>query len=139
MFLRTLTNFAAEPEKCTLGSDGFFGIPTWYKYLEGERTGLLIGDTKQRECEVAFHLMVEGKFNGGDILLVALGIVDILIRVIALIAVFFVMYGGIRYITSQGSPDGTKAAQNTIMNALIGLAIAIVASAFVAFIGNYIK
>jgi len=137
MLLDGIKNFAAN--KCSLGSDGFFGFPTWYKYLDGEETGREIGNTGQRECEVAFHLIVDGKFNGGDVLLVALGIVDILMRLIALIAVFFVMYGGIRYITSQGSPDGVKAAQNTIINAMIGLAIAIVASALVAFIGAYIK
>lgn len=135
MLLHGIVNFAAE--KCTLGNDGFFGFPTWYKYLGGERTGELVDGT--RKCEVAFSLMKDDKFNGGDLLLVAISIVDMLIRLVALVAVFFVMYGGIRYITSQGSPDGTKAAQGTIMNALIGLAIAITASALVAFIGAYIK
>lgn len=136
MTIQTFTNFAAD--KCTPYTDGFFGLPTWYKYLGGERTGEELADGT-RKCEIAFNLMKDGEFNGGDVLLLSLSIIDILIRVIALIAVFFVMYGGIRYITSQGSPDGTKAAQNTIMNALIGLAIAITASALVAFIGGYIK
>lgn len=127
--IQLFTQFAADP---TCSTGGFFGLPTWYKYLQVEYSDIT------KECEVQFSLMKDGTFNGSDLLLVGLSVVDILIRIIALIAVFFVMYGGIRYITSQGSPDGTKAAQNTIMNAMIGLAIAITASALVAFIGAYI-
>lgn len=106
----------------------FFGLPTWHKYLEKKDVGGV--------CEIQFDLMEGGKFNGDDMLLIALSIVDILVWLAGIIAVFFVMYGGIKYITSQGSPDGTKGAQNTIMNALIGLGIAIVAGAVVGFIGN---
>lgn len=114
----------------------FFGIPTWYKYLEKEV------DTVTGKCEVNITLMTgggQGEFRGSDILLIGLGVIDILIHIAALVAVAFVFYGGIRYITSQGSPDGTKAAQNTILNALIGLAISVVAAAVVAFLGRAIK
>lgn len=114
---------------------GFFSLPTWYKYLEVKK------DSVTNQCEVQFSLMNQGKntFNGNDILLVGLGVIDILIQLAALIAVGFVIYGGIRYITSQGSPDATKGAQNTILTALIGLAIAIIAAATVAFLGRAIK
>ncbi|HEU5121660.1 MAG TPA: pilin [Candidatus Saccharimonadales bacterium] len=112
---------------------GFFSLPTWYKYLEVEPK--TVGSTGQEICEVQFSLMDGGKFNGTDVLLVALGVVDILIRIAALVAVGFVIYGGFRYMTSQGSPDGTKAAQSTIINALVGLVVAILAAAIVSFIG----
>ena len=69
-------------------------------------------------------------------LLIGLAILDDLIRIAALVAVGFVIYGGIQYVTSQGSPDQTKQAQQTIINALIGLVLAILASSIVAFIGN---
>lgn len=125
--LQIIQNFAAA---CRTE---IFGIPTWYKYLE-----VKVDDITQK-CEVQFELMSGGTFNGGDALLVGLAIIDILVRIAALVAVAFVMYGGIRYITSQGSPDGTKAAQNTILNGVLGLAIAIVAAAVVAFLGRAIK
>lgn len=115
------------------GQPGFFSLPTWYRYLDVKK------DAVTSQCEVQFSLMKDDVFNGGDILLVGLGVIDILIRIAALVAVGFVIYGGIRYITSQGSPDATKGAQNTILTALIGLAIAIVAAAFVAFLGRAIK
>ena len=41
--------------------------------------------------------------------------------------------------TSNGEPDRTKGAKDTILNALIGLVVAIVASSVVSFIGNSIK
>lgn len=121
--------FAAD--ECSKPS--FFGIPTWYRYLDIEK------NSATDQCEIQFSLMRANKFNGDDILLVGLGVIDILIRIAALIAIGFVIYGGIRYITSQGSPEATKGAQNTILTALIGLAIAMVAAAVVAFLGRAIK
>lgn len=126
--LQLFQTFAA---KCD--PPGFFSLPTWYKYLEVKN------DSITNQCEIQFSLMKNNAFNGGDILLIGLGVIDILIRLAALIAVGFVLYGGIRYITSQGSPDATKGAQNTILTALIGLAIAIIAAAAVAFLGRAIK
>jgi hypothetical protein len=126
--IQLLQNFAAG---CS--SPGFFGIPTWYKYLDVSKSSIT------KECEVKFDLMSGGKFNGDGIILIGLGIVDILIHIVALLAVFFVIYGGIKYITSSGSPENTKGAKDTIVNALLGLAIAIVAAAVVSFIGNTLK
>jgi len=53
-----------------------------------------------------------------------------------LAAVIFVIYAGIKYITSQGSPNETARAQSTIIYALIGLAIAIIAVPTVSYLGN---
>lgn len=112
---------------------GFFGFPTWYKYLEAKQ------DVVTKQCEVQFTLMKNNTFNGSDVLLIGLGVIDIMVRLAALIAVGFVMYGGIRYITSQGSPDATKSAQNTILTALIGLVIAIIAAVVVTFLGRAVQ
>jgi hypothetical protein len=123
-----LTQFAA-----TCAEPSFFGVPTWYKYLNTERVaGMDV-------CNVKFTMMKNGVFYYMDLLLVALGILDILLRIAALVALAFIIYGGFKYITSQGSPDGAKAAQNTILNAVIGLAIAILAAAIVSFIGRAVS
>jgi hypothetical protein len=68
--------------------------------------------------------------------LVALALVDVLLRLAGLAAIFFIVYGGIQYTTSQGNPDATAKAQNTIVNALIGLALSVVAVAGVSFLAN---
>lgn len=120
--------FAAAP-KCPEAT--FFSLPTWYKYLpKDEELSQLSG-----KCEVKFTLMDNGKFNGDGIILVTLAIVDILIRVAGLVALGFIIFGGFQYMTSQGSPDNAKAAQNTILNAVIGLVVALLAASIVAFVG----
>ena len=43
---------------------------------------------------------------------------------------------GISYVLSQGEPERAKKARGTILNSLIGLAIAIFSTAIVNFIGN---
>jgi hypothetical protein len=59
-----------------------------------------------------------------------------LLRVAGMLAIVFIIYGGIRYITSQGEPETTKSARGTIINALIGLAITVAAAATIQFIAN---
>lgn len=120
-----ITNiFSAASAACTKNS--FFGFPHWYQYLDVQQVD--INGTKT--CQV-----VNFKFPG-DLTLVVLAILDIMLRIAGIVAVGFVIYGAIQYITSQGEPDGIKKAQNTITNALIGMVIAITATAAVAFIGN---
>ena len=104
----------------------FFGLIPWYEYLK------LNGD-----CSISsFQILPSGDKVKSDIPLVLLAVVDDLLRLAGLITVGFVIYGGIQYILSQGSPDGTARAQSTILNALIGLAIALVAVVGVNFIGR---
>ena len=133
-------------------SGGFFGLVTWYHYLPakdfgpnvsvttttgGVTTTSNIIDKSFKACDLNsnFTLLPTGK-GTSDIALILLAIVDDLLRVAALVAIGFVFYGAIRYITSQGNPDGTSKAQSTLINALIGLAISIVAVSAVSFIGN---
>jgi uncharacterized membrane protein (DUF373 family) len=73
-----------------------------------------------------------------DFLLIALAILDILLYVAGMVAVVFVIYGGVKYILSQGNPENTKKAWGTILNSLIGLVIAILSTTIVNFIGQSI-
>jgi len=97
------------------------GFPQWYKYLQGE---IVAG-----KCTPIFNFP-------GDINKVVLAVIEILLRLAALIAVGYVIYGGYRFILSQGEPDQTNAARATIINALIGLAIAIMATVIITFVFN---
>ncbi len=124
-----ITNvFSAASAACT--GNKFFGFPHWYQYLDVQKVSIGEGADKVSSCQVVnFHFP-------GDITLVVLAILDVMLRIAGMVAVGFVIYGAIQYITSQGEPDGIKKAQNTITNALIGMVIAISATAAVAFIGN---
>lgn len=111
--------------KCPMPN--FFGLPPWYKYLDYG----WIKETKS--CGIKnFDLL--GK--NSDIPLILLAVVDILLRVGGLVAVAFVIYGGIKYIISQGEPDQMGNAKKTIIDALFGLAVAVVGVALVNFIGR---
>ena len=112
---------------------GFFGLPTWYHYLLA--AGKMQVNVQTGHCE--FITLSQG-FKTTDLALISLAIVDIMLRIAVYITIGYVMYGGFRLITAQGDPQGTKAAQQTIWNALIGLGIALAAVGGVAFIGRAI-
>lgn len=111
----------------------FFGLPVWYEYLQPYQSS-----SGTEACSFDFS---KGKnttqvTDASAFVLVGLAIADILLRLIGIIAVIFVIVGGVSYVISQGEPDKIKKAQGTIINALIGVAIAIVASGIVAFAGK---
>ena len=115
-----VTNFAAT---CKPGQS-FIGLPTWYKYLDGEGSGL--------ECTPVITGLP-------DIWLVVLAIVELLIRVAALASLTYVVIGGIKYMIARGNPDKLTTARMTIIYALVGLVIAVVAVAVINFAGNSFK
>jgi hypothetical protein len=135
MFTTLLSTILPKHFADACSTSGFFGIPPWYEYLV--KAGKMGTDPTTGVCTL-LHFNAAGA--GGDwtvvIMLIVLGILDIVLRLAGMVAVVFVLVGGVKYITSQGSPDSTKQAQETIINALIGLAIALVATALVSFIGN---
>lgn len=105
----------------------FLGLPTWYKYLEGQQ----VDDeaTGASNCQPTLQ-------GANDIWKVVAAVLEMLLRVASLVAIGFVVYGGITYIVSQGSPDKTKEALKTIISALVGLVISIIAAAVVGFIAG---
>lgn len=58
----------------------------------------------------------------------------IIVRLLGAVSVGMVIYGAIRYILSGGESSATKAARETIIYALVGLAIAIAAQGIVTFV-----
>lgn len=107
-------------------------IPKWYKYLPYKSIN--------SKCTVSIDLNSQGQggrnIGVSQLLPIGLAVIEMLLAVVGVVSVVFVMIGGFHYITSQGEPENTKSAQNTIVNALIGGTIAIVATAVVTFIGG---
>ena len=60
------------------------------------------------------------------------------IYVSSAVAVAFIVVAGYRYITSQGDEKNTKLALDTLKNAVIGLALAILSLTIVTLIGNFL-
>ena len=125
LFASTVTLFAAGNEGATCGSY-FFGLHSWYYYLpKSDFDGCNIRN---------FHFLDPG--GHPDLPLVLLAIVDDLLIISGMVAVGFVIYGAFQYVASQGNPEQTGRAQSTILNALIGTAVAITAAVFVNFLGQ---
>jgi hypothetical protein len=113
----------------------FFGLLPWYHYLTKKVESADDPATPKVEtvCTIVFNpLPTNGR---SDILLVLLVIIDDLLRLAGLVAIGFIIWGGVLYLTSQGAPDQTQRAQQTIQNALLGLVICILSIALVSFIG----
>jgi hypothetical protein len=116
--------FAAVSGSC---SHSFFGLIPWYQYLN------VSVDPLTGHCEIKNFNTLGGN---SSFLLIGLAILDDLLRVAALVAVGYVIYGGFNFMTSEGSPENTKSARTTVLNALVGLVIAMFAATIVAFLGN---
>lgn len=61
-------------------------------------------------------------------------IVNVLLYVIGIVAVIMIVIGGLRYVLSGGDASSVSAAKNTILYAVIGLVVAILAYAIVNFV-----
>lgn len=120
-----LNQFAVDA--CQKGND-FFGLIPWYHYLPA--------GSLDSNCDIKKFNILPTSSTPSDVPLVLLAVIDDLLRIAAMVAIAFVIYGAIRMITSQGSPEETSKAQTTIINALIGVAIAIIAAGFVNFLGT---
>lgn len=63
-------------------------------------------------------------------------VINLLLFLIGIIAVIAIIIGGIRYTTSNGDAGQTKAAKDTILYAIVGLIVAIMAYAIVRWVVN---
>ncbi len=61
-------------------------------------------------------------------------IVQTLVFIVGGISVIMIVIGGLRYVTSAGDPNTTKGAKDTVLYAVIGLVVAIIAQGLVTFV-----
>lgn len=97
------------------------GIPTWYKYLEGEEVS---GKCKPK---------IEAS---ADALPIGLAVLEMGLTLGGLVAVVMVFVGGFKYVLSQGEPDKAAGGRKTVVNAMIGLVIIIVSTRVVSFVAE---
>ena len=71
-----------------------------------------------------------------DIFPLILAITDMLLYLAGFAAVIAIIIAGVNYIAAIGNPEKITGSRKSIQNALIGLAIALIAAQVVAFIGK---
>lgn len=117
-------------------SKEFLGLKPWFAYLPNDAF------ESSSSCSITnFSFLGEQDSQGNttkpsSLLPVLLAIADDLLRIAGLVAVAFVITGGIQYVMSSGEPDKTKKARETIINALVGVVVAIIAASVVSYIGS---
>lgn len=112
------------PQACQSGN--FLFLPHWWEFLPPARftTDPTLGD-----CNINFIFP-------GDILTVGLAVLDMLLRIAGFVAVISIIIAGFQYQFTMGDIQKAAAARRRIYNSLIGLAIALIATATVSFIGK---
>ena len=112
---------------CTITESGtFFGFPKWFKYLKGEDAPTVDGESV---CRPTLR-------TPNDLWLVVAAVFEMLLQLAGIAAVAFVIWGGITYITGRGQPDKIAQARDTIINAVTGLIITVMAARIVGFIAG---
>ena len=75
-----------------------------------------------------------GASEKDDFNTIAKNIINTLLYVVGIVAVVMIIIGGIRYAASNGDSSSIQGAKNTILYAVIGLIVAIMAFAIVNFV-----
>lgn len=101
---------------CTGGT--FFGFPPWYACLPKDASG----GPKLTKLE--------------DVWLIAFPLLESGIKAAGYTAFGFILWGGIRFMKSQGNPGEITASRDTIRDAIIGLVICISSVAIVQFMAS---
>lgn len=71
-------------------------------------------------------------FAGGDALIPRL--INLMLFIVGILAIVFLIFGGIRYVISGGDKTKVDAAKNTILYAIVGLVVAILGYAVVNWV-----
>ena len=95
-------------------------------------------DAKNTVCEGANYATSSGttcdSTSAGSINTTIRTAVRIMQVVAGVLAVFYMVYAGVKFVTSGGSSDGVKSAKNTILYATIGLVVVILAEAITQYV-----
>lgn len=119
------TAFAAVA-KCK--DQSILGFPAWFKGLN---------------CDTVNGQVTVQMDDVASIWVIVMNIVQWLIIAGGYVAVYFIIWGGFKYITSAGDPQKVEGAKNAITNAVIGFVIVLASVAIIktiqASVGASIK
>ena len=72
--------------------------------------------------------------DGGSLWTTLSTIINVIVGALGVVAVIMIVLGGVQFVTAQGDASRVKKAKDTIMFAVIGLVVAILAWAIVNFV-----
>lgn len=125
MLLLSLSFVPAASAADPCSGRGFMGLPTWYR-------GLTDGD-----CNIKSPGRSDGSM-GTFVWRIVLNVIEALMMIVGYASVVMIIVGGFFYMTATGQADKIKAAKSTILNAIIGLVIALSAVAIVNVVSRMI-
>ncbi len=77
--------------------------------------------------------------NGQDFTTTVQTVINMLLFIIGLVAVIVIIYSGIKFVLSSGDSNAIKSARDTMLYAVIGLVVAIMAYAVVGWVVSRFK
>lgn len=122
-------------DACTLdkSANPFFGFPKWWKYFDADKSKA----GQQGQFDGLGLCVPKVKFPD-DIWAIGFAVVDMMLYAAGILAVIFIIVGGVTYMTAEGSPEKAASARKRIFNAVLGLVIVLMATVVVSFLGRAI-
>ncbi len=65
-------------------------------------------------------------------------VINIMVYIAGILAVIYIVYSGILYITAAGNPDAAKKGQQGILYGAIGVAVIVIAYIAVTYVASYV-
>lgn len=125
---------APQASAASCGDRVIVFLPSWYEGLCKEGTKSIMSPS-----EMLPNSNDTGQQLGAWLSLIAFNIVTIILYLVAYVSLFFIIWGGFKYMTQGDNSSGITAARKTIQNAIIGLILSILSVAIVQFIVGSIK
>jgi hypothetical protein len=97
-------------------------LPHWWEYLKTSQDAL-------GQCAVDFNFPT-------DLLGVGLAVLDILLRIVGFVAVISIIIAGTQHLFTGGNPEKAASARKRLFASIMGLLIALLATAVVTFLGK---
>lgn len=85
----------------------------------------------------AFNNVTDNSTGNADLPTLVTNVINIILFIAGVLAVVYLIYSGILYITAAGNPDAAKKGQQGIINAVIGIVIIVLAFFIARAVANY--
>lgn len=124
--LALLVSLAVPTPASAACNERFFTFPNWYKGL-----------VDSTSCEITgFRPADQGGMGINAFWVIVLNLIEIGFQLIAYFAVGYIIWGGFKYIKSEGNPSKVGDAKQAILYAIIGLGVALTSTAMVNFVSR---
>lgn len=83
--------------------------------------------------------MVSPTINANSLSNLVTSVIDIMLFVAGTLAIIYLIYSGILYLTAAGNADAAKKGQSGIINAIIGVVVIVLAYFLVSAVASYVS